>query len=486
MNQTTIMQLSRSLRFLPLSRTLQKYYRTERSGATAVTPISSALSTNANRVVRLLRGQQQHAAGPLSPLGPPMISFSQAAGPRPACFTENARLSFSGRKTASRFSKYYHSGGPLNLFHPRKGPAFSWTDARPARAPGVLAGELGYQPSGACSGAVFRMLAEPGCGMALCRSQCYSTTSSAQDYYSILGVARNATQDEIKKAYRQTALKWHPDRNPQNREEAGRRFRDASEAYQTLSDASKRAQYDASLHDASFRRENVRPEYSGPFASSAGSGRGGVRFGNLTPEEAEDLFRRAFGGISLEEILRQAFNQSSGARWAGRVPYQRQEAFEHRMGSRPSTSFLDDREIFELLKGFSGAGPEVGTQVSYFTRGGRIIERRTTVRHFPGGGMQTETTERDIGRDTGSETPRPQRRSSYTQQSKRPSEWPQTPSQNRPSNSPGSDLVGPLQHFMLFAREYGRHIWTLVKLSLIRTVVRAVVRFVTNLFWRRR
>lgn len=63
-------------------------------------------------------------------------------------------------------------------------------------------------------------------------------------------------------------------RNPQNREEAGRLFRDASEAYQTLSDASKRAQYDASLHDSSFRRANVRPEYSDPFASSGGSRRG--------------------------------------------------------------------------------------------------------------------------------------------------------------------------------------------------------------------
>lgn len=64
-------------------------------------------------------------------------------------------------------------------------------------------------------------------------------------------------------------------------------------------------------------------------------------------------------------------------------------------------SKVDSRQRTTAVLPFTGAGPEVGTQVSYFTRGGRIIERRTTVRHFPGGGMQTETTERDIGRDTG-------------------------------------------------------------------------------------
>lgn len=48
-----------------------------------------------------------------------------------------------------------------------------------------------------------------------------------------------------------------------------------------------------------------------------------------------------------------------------------------------------------------GSRQEVGTQVSYFTRGGRVIERKTTTRRFPGGGIQTETTERDVGPDTG-------------------------------------------------------------------------------------
>ncbi len=64
-----------------------------------------------------------------------------------------------------------------------------------------------------------------------------------KDYYKTLGVEKNATEDEIKKAFRQTALKHHPDRNPGNKE-AETKFKEASEAYSVLSDKQKRAQYD--------------------------------------------------------------------------------------------------------------------------------------------------------------------------------------------------------------------------------------------------
>lgn len=65
----------------------------------------------------------------------------------------------------------------------------------------------------------------------------------ARDYYEILGVSRNATDSEIKKAFRQLALKYHPDRNPGNKE-AEEKFREINEAYSVLSDPQKRAQYD--------------------------------------------------------------------------------------------------------------------------------------------------------------------------------------------------------------------------------------------------
>lgn len=65
-----------------------------------------------------------------------------------------------------------------------------------------------------------------------------------KDYYAILGVDRNATDEEIKKAYRKMAKKWHPDANPNNRKEAEEKFKEVGEAYSTLSDPQKRRMYD--------------------------------------------------------------------------------------------------------------------------------------------------------------------------------------------------------------------------------------------------
>ncbi|MBI3668248.1 MAG: molecular chaperone DnaJ [Acidobacteria bacterium] len=69
-----------------------------------------------------------------------------------------------------------------------------------------------------------------------------------RDYYEVLGVAPNAAGEEIKSAYRKAALKWHPDRNPANKQQAEERFREATEAYSVLSDSQKRAAYDRYGH----------------------------------------------------------------------------------------------------------------------------------------------------------------------------------------------------------------------------------------------
>ena len=73
--------------------------------------------------------------------------------------------------------------------------------------------------------------------------------SDSQDYYSILGVPRDATPEQLKKAYRTLALKYHPDRNPDDKE-AEEKFKDVNNAYQVLSDPQQRARYDQLGHEA--------------------------------------------------------------------------------------------------------------------------------------------------------------------------------------------------------------------------------------------
>ncbi|KAJ8419132.1 hypothetical protein AAFF_G00006310 [Aldrovandia affinis] len=105
------------------------------------------------------------------------------------------------------------------------------------------------------------------------------------DYYQILGVQRNASQEAIKKAYRRLALKWHPDKNPNNKEEAERQFKELSEAYEVLSDGDKRGTYDR------YGKEGLTGNGGG-----GGGHYNGSHFGGFTFRNPEDVFREFFGG----------------------------------------------------------------------------------------------------------------------------------------------------------------------------------------------
>ena len=100
-----------------------------------------------------------------------------------------------------------------------------------------------------------------------------------RDYYEVLGVSKSATDDEIKKAYRRIAIKYHPDRNPGNKE-AEEKFKEAAEAYSVLSDQQKRQQYDQFGFD-------------GP---NMGGGFGGFGGGGFSMDDIFSMFGDVFGG----------------------------------------------------------------------------------------------------------------------------------------------------------------------------------------------
>jgi len=106
--------------------------------------------------------------------------------------------------------------------------------------------------------------------------------AAKEDYYALLGVAKTATADELKKAYRKKAVQYHPDKNPGNKE-AEEMFKKVSEAYDVLSDADKRAAYDRYGHAA----------FQGGMGGAGPGGFGGAGGGGF--HDPFDIFREVFG-----------------------------------------------------------------------------------------------------------------------------------------------------------------------------------------------
>ncbi|CAK7322697.1 unnamed protein product [Dovyalis caffra] len=116
------------------------------------------------------------------------------------------------------------------------------------------------------------------------------------DYYKILQVDKSAKDDDLKKAYRKLAMKWHPDKNPNNKKEAEAKFKQISEAYDVLSDPQKRAVYDQ------YGEEGLKGQVPPPGAGGAGpggasffsAGDGPASF-RFNPRSPDDIFAEFFG-----------------------------------------------------------------------------------------------------------------------------------------------------------------------------------------------
>ncbi|KAH6944550.1 hypothetical protein HPB50_003865 [Hyalomma asiaticum] len=218
------------------------------------------------------------------------------------------------------------------------------------------------------------------------------------DYYNVLELPRNASPGDIRRAYRRLALKWHPDKNPGNKAEAEAHFKEISEAYEVLSDESKRRHYDlrgrggqSTSHHENFQRSR------GGNAHSTGSA---FTFQFRDPE---DLFREIFGSLEPFQDLYRGMRGPTVL--AGRFP-----SYQQNSGStfaRRLVIDLDDLLFSPNLSaagvGGSSAGLTMPTQqvssLQYIN--GKSVETRTIIRdgmkavlRFEDGQLVSETVER--------------------------------------------------------------------------------------------
>lgn len=181
-----------------------------------------------------------------------------------------------------------------------------------------------------------------------------------RDYYEVLGVAKGASDDEIKKAYRVLAKKYHPDMHPGDKE-AEEKFKEASEAYAVLSDADKRRQYDQMGHAA--------------FTGAGGAGAGGFDFNDFDMGDIfGDIFGDLFGGGRSNRRAGNSPQKGANVRASVRITFQEacfgvEKELEltlkdecshcHGTGAKPGTSP-------ETCSKCGGKGQVVYTQQSLF------------------------------------------------------------------------------------------------------------------------
>jgi len=219
-----------------------------------------------------------------------------------------------------------------------------------------------------------------------------------RDYYEILGVAKNASDDELKKAYRKLAMKYHPDRNPDSKE-AEEKFKEAKEAYEMLSDEQKRAAYDR------FGHAGVDPN-AGVGAGMGGNAGFADAFGDIFGEIFGAAGRRGGGpqvyrGADLKYTLDITLEQAAnGFDTEIRVPSWETCEVCHGNGAKPGTHprtchTCDGAGVVRMQQGFfsvqqncptcHGTGKEITDPCTACDGVGRIRRNKTLQVKIPAG-----------------------------------------------------------------------------------------------------
>lgn len=163
------------------------------------------------------------------------------------------------------------------------------------------------------------------------------------DYYKVLGVDKSATTDDIKTAYRKLAMKYHPDRNPNNKA-AEDKFKEATEAYEVLGDAQKRSQYDQFGHAGMN---------NGMGGGPGGSGMGGMSMDDIF-ENFGDIFGSMFGGGAAKSRRKKGPQPQAGLSLTKDIEITLKDAF---LGTKHEIAY----HHFFVCDTCSGSGARTGT-----------------------------------------------------------------------------------------------------------------------------
>lgn len=202
--------------------------------------------------------------------------------------------------------------------------------------------------------------------------------ATKRDYYEVLGVDKNASDDELKRAYRKLAKKYHPDANPDNKKEAEAKFKEVNEAYETLSDSQKRKMYDQFGPDGPQGFGGGGP--GGGYYSYSTSGFDGFDMGDLG-----DIFSSFFGGgFGGRSSSRTTSGPQKGADLRYNIEITFEESF---LGVEKEISISRD-DTCDICNG-SGAKPGSKVDTCTMCHGtGQIKQVQTTIL----GQMQTTRT----------------------------------------------------------------------------------------------